>query len=101
MDDSHLMGNMKFDPSTIQDTLEILRSRSFSRFRYLLQNFSIKQVAIIILKNNELLNQRINLHLSEKTKALVSNYIRLNDSMITKNQISSEIEWIDFEMHVS
>lgn len=89
----------EFAPSTQQDTLEILQSRPYERFRLLLSKFSIKQLAIVYYLDNQELNKRICFHLSEDCKIILSAYMR-NCKYFSKNEISSELLLLDFEMHL-
>jgi hypothetical protein len=95
--DDLLRGNLVFDPSMIQDTDEIIRSCSFGRFRLLLKNFNIDEVAMLISLNNIKLNERIYLHLSDESKIFISEYIKKHTEF-SEDEIKQNLIFIDFQM---
>lgn len=99
-EDLEYKGNVKFDPSTLQDPSEILLSRGYERFRFLLINFSVEDITLLICLNNDRLNKRIFLHLSEVTKKNISDFIRKQNKLYSKEEIEHGLNLIDFEMHL-
>ena len=99
-EDKKYMGKTQFDPSMNQNTLEIFHSRTFSRFRFLLEKLKIKDLAIIMSYQNNDLNDRIWLHLSKESTANLKVFLEF-EANFTEKEKEYFILLFDFEMMVS
>jgi hypothetical protein len=99
-EDQEYKTSVKLDPGSIQDPSEILLSRGYERFRFLLTNFDVEDVALLICLNNERLNKRIYLHFSEVTKRRISDFIRAQNKLYSNEEMERGLSLIDFEMHL-
>jgi hypothetical protein len=98
-EDQIIIGKTQFDPSIIQNTLVIFHSRSFSRFRYLLEKLELKDLVIIMSFQNKQLNDRIWLHLSKESKTDLKVFMEF-EAQFTDQEKEHIILLFDFEMMV-